>query len=298
MLAIALPFGGSGCMQSAVIEARVQAAAETESSLDTLHDYEIGQAAAHHRVAELEGLYRESRGDSRVLVLLARAWCRLTFAFTLDAHEQAGEAGDVALSAYHLERARAGYARASFYADRFLESEWDGYSRALASPEQLGEGLNRNLKSVWVAEGLLWAGFARVGYAGAAPNAPRADAERAAGVLLLRRSLAIAPALAFGTAHLALALNAARATPPDWTNGALELERADAANGGARLFVGVIRARHFACAARDRALFERVIHEVLSASDRTPELRLENAAAKRRARRYLTSARLSAECFP
>jgi len=285
-----------GCSRSALTDARVAAAFDSEATLDTLHDYEVGEAAAMSRVAELEALLRESRSDARVLVLLARAWCRLGFVFTLDEHERALELGDGPLAAYHRDRARAGFERAVHFADTWLERRAPGFAKALGDAERLDRFLDSRFTAD-AAEPLLWAGFGRVSDAAAAPEAPGAARARQDGVRLLRRSLALAPALARGFAHVGLALDAALPPRPEPERLRDELARADAASAGTRLFVRVLRARWLACLARDRRAFEAELDLVLRSGDVAPELRLENTAAKRRARLYVTSARLDAACF-
>ncbi|HET9932350.1 MAG TPA: TRAP transporter TatT component family protein, partial [Polyangiaceae bacterium] len=64
-----------------------------------------------------------------------------------------------------------------------------------------------------------------------------------------------------------------------------------------RLLLPVLRARTLLCLRKDRQQFEQELDRVLRENDPNPSLRLENAAAKRRARRYLTSRVVDAECF-
>ena len=46
------------------------------------------------------------------------------------------------------------------------------------------------------------------------------------------------------------------------------------------------------CAAADRANYEKVLNEVISAEDSEPNLRLSNAIAKRQAKRALTKQKM------
>jgi len=294
VLALALGALSVGCSRTSLVDARVAEARDSEGALDTLHDYEIGEVGAKARVADLEGLYAASGGDSRVSLLLARAWCKLSYEFTLDAYEQALESGDAPAASYHLLRARAGYQRAQFYADAWLERRAPGFGAALADEAALPAWLGKRVPATDAAEALLWAGLARVGEAdtaGAAPPGPRKIAVR-----LLAHSLALDPKAASGLGHVGLALAAARAPTPDPTLVERELAQAESAERG-RLLVPLLRARTLACQRHDRASFERDLERVLTESDPDPALRLENAAAKRRARRYLTSSVVGAECF-
>jgi hypothetical protein len=297
-LARALTFAalGAGCVGNSLVDARVSAARESEGALDTLHDYEVGQVGAMSRIAELEGLYAASQADSRVSLLLARAWCKLSFEFTLDDYEQALESGDGPSASYHLLRARSGYQRAQFYADAWLERRAPGFGAALADDGTLPAWLARQLANADSAEALLWAGMARLGYADTAKDTPDAPSARKAGTRLVTHSLLLAPKAASGLGHVALALAAARAQAPDLGLVERELGQAEAAARG-RLLVPLFRARTLACLRHDRRSFELELERVLGESDPDPNLRLENAAAKRRARRYLTSSVVGAECF-
>jgi hypothetical protein len=287
---------GTGCGRSG-IEARIGSAHGEEAAIETLHDYEIGQAALAARLGALEALYVESGGDQRVAVLLARAWSRYSFEFIVDAAEQALESADSSGATYHLLRARAGFERAFSYADGVLELRAKGFSSALVSESSLKVFVETKLRDPSAAEALLWAGFARIGYADTAADPRLAARARVAGLVLLRRSLAVNPELASGAAHLGLALGLSKGAAPDFAGAARELAEAERASKGTRLFVAVVRARRIACARRDASSFERELDRVLGASDPSPSLRLENAAAKRRARRYLTSPVVSRECF-
>jgi hypothetical protein len=298
-LAVAFGFLSVGCLGGSLVDVRVNEARDTEGALDTLHDYEIGQAAAQARVANLEGLYAASGGDSRVALLLARAWTKLTFEFTLDDYERALESGDGPAENYHRLRAQAGFRRGQFYADAWLERRATGFGAALGDDQMLPGWLSRNVRDADAAEALLWAGMTRIGDAGTAEGdatAPALEKARRVGVSLLRHSLALAPTTAAGLGHVGLALSAAQGAAPDLTLVERELALAESAARG-RLLVPLVRARALSCKRHDRRGFESELDRVLRESDPAPALRLENVVAKRRARRYLTSRVIGAECF-
>ncbi len=295
-LLLGLSLATSGCLRGALVDARVSAANDSEASLDTLQDYEIGSVGAAARISELEGLLAASAADSRVLLLLARAWCRYTFEVTLDAHEQALEAGDAGLAGYHLERAQAGFGRAAYYADTWLEQSATGFAKATESDAALAAFLDKHFHDADAGEALLWAGFARIGKARSLPT-PTGALGATLGRRLLERSLQLAPSLALGVAHLILAVEATRDPTPNFETARREFALADAGAKQQRLLVPVLRARTLFCLQKERASFERELHAALGESDANPRLRLENAAAKRRARRYLTSPLVAAECF-
>jgi hypothetical protein len=296
VLALALGALSAGCLRTSLLDARVAEARDSEGALDTLHDYEIGEVGAKARIADLEGLYAASGGDSRVSLLLARAWCKLSYEFTLDAYEQALESGDVPAASYHLLRARAGYQRAQFYADAWLERRAPGFGAALGDEAALPAWLAKRIANTDAAEALLWAGLALVGEADAASTPAGANDSRKLGARLLAHSLVLDPKAASGLAHVGLALAAARAPAADLALVERELALAESTTRG-RLLVPLLRARTLACQRNDRPSFERDLERVLSESDPDPALRLENASAKRRARRYLTSDVVGAECF-
>jgi hypothetical protein len=298
-LAVALGFLSSGCLGGSLVEARVNEARDAEGALDTLHDYEIGEAAAQARVANLEGLYAAAGGDSRVALLLARAWTKLTFEFTLDDYERALESGDGPAENYHRLRAQAGFRRGQFYADAWLERRAPGFGAALGDDPTLAGWLSRNVRGADAAEALLWAGMTRIGDAGATEGdavTPALEKARRVGATLLRHSLTLSPAAAAGLAHVGLALGAAQGPTADLTLVEHELALAESAARG-RLLVPLVRARVLSCKRHDRRSFESELDRVLRESDPEPALRLENVVAKRRARRYLTSRVVGSDCF-
>ncbi|HWA77240.1 MAG TPA: TRAP transporter TatT component family protein [Polyangiaceae bacterium] len=298
-LAIVLAVLSAGCLGGSLVDARVSEARDAEGALDTLHDYEIGQSAAQARVANLEGLYAASGGDSRVALLLARAWTKLTFEFTLDDYERALENGDSPAENYQRLRAQAGFRRGQFYADAWLERRAPGFGAALGDDQALAGWLTRSVRDADAAEALLWAGLSRIGDADAAqPEAAASSAEkvRRVGAILLRHSLSLSSTAASGLGHLGLALAAASGAAADLGLVERELALAESAARG-RLLVPLFRARMLACKRDDRRGFERDLDRILRESDPAPALRLENVVAKRRARRYLTSHVVGAECF-
>jgi hypothetical protein len=68
-----------------------------------------------------------------------------------------------------------------------------------------------------------------------------------------------------------------------------------AKTGRRSLFIQLGYAQRYACNKGDKALYEKLINEVLSAEDPDPKLRLQNTIAKRKAKRALNSA-VMAEC--
>ncbi|HET9955086.1 MAG TPA: TRAP transporter TatT component family protein, partial [Polyangiaceae bacterium] len=183
------------------MEARTQAAGDTEDALDTFQDYELGEAAAAARLAELEGLYRRSHAEPRLAVLLARAWNRVSFEFILDAHEQALELGDKPNAAYHLARARAGFERAMYFADSWLGTKDGRFAELVKVPAEFGPYLSKAFGSD-SAGALLFGGVARVGYASTSPDPAHASNVRRVGRMMLERAEILAPSLLPGLADL------------------------------------------------------------------------------------------------
>jgi hypothetical protein len=107
------------------------------------------------------------------------------------------------------------------------------------------------------------------------------------GVAMMERSVALDPTLEHWSGTIAL--GAYHARPAGEMDQAKQLfESALDHTGRKNLQVQLNYATSYACLKGDRAQYETLLTEVLSATDPDPEQRLVNLLAKRRARRALT----------
>jgi hypothetical protein len=88
----------------------------------------------------------------------------------------------------------------------------------------------------------------------------------------------------------------ARAAMAEMDEGKKLFERALAKTERRDLVVQMAYATKYACAKGDPVLYQKLLNEVLQADDPDPEQRLENAIAKRQAKRWLKKGRAKDQC--
>jgi hypothetical protein len=286
----------ASCARSPLLEQQIQTSYAEAAALDTLHDFEVARLGAAAQLSRLEGLIAQERRDPELLALAARGWCRYAFYVADDERESARLDGDAGLELYHQERALGGFERSAHYAAELIAQTARGYSTD--DPAKLPGFLRANLTEPEDAPIMMWAGCAELGRAFSEPDGQRASRARSAAQALLEHSLLLDASTGDGFAELLLAATVAldpSATPEAV---AAHLDRARSQSGKRLLWVEVAQALWVDCKKQDeRALLDHLNH-VLTAGDVSPEHRLDNLVAKRRARRYLGDPDLRARCAP
>ena len=146
------------------------------------------------------------------------------------------------------------------------------------------------------APALFWTGYAWLAKTNVAQDEPEVVADLYIGVALLERSVALDGAYLFASGHTALGAYHARSPMAELDDAKKELDKALVLNGGKALITKVQYAARYHCLKGDKASYQRVLQEVLDAGDILPEQRLTNTIAKRRAKRYLSPARMMRMC--
>ncbi len=282
-----------GCARHPLLEQEIENSYAEAAALDTLHDFEIAKLSAAAQLSRVEGLIARERKDPELLALAARGWCRYGFFFAADDRELAAESGDASAALYHAERTLAGFERASFYAAEVLELVAPGYPRE--KPKELDAYLRSSFDDPADAPLLMWAGCAELGKGLAETDAQRRESARAAARTLLEYALALDPTTGDGDAELMLAAALAAANQPP-SDVLAHLERAAKQSQSKLLLVDVTRALLVDCRAGSERDFVERLTKVTEARDLSPEHRLDNVVAKRRARRYLGSHDWHARC--
>jgi hypothetical protein len=137
------------------------------------------------------------------------------------------------------------------------------------------------------AEPLFWVGSAWLARVNLLKDEPEYVADLFIGVAILERSRELNPALMAWGATSTLGAYHAR-------SGMAELDEAKklldlAVEKTQRKSLGVLlNYAKYACMKADQPLYEKLLNEILAAEDPDPNLRLQNAIAKRRAKRGLS----------
>ena len=285
---IVLYLGVAGCSLSST-STRIEQNQASVRALGTVHDFEIARRAHATSLVELEGLHELDPQNQELLYQLVRAWVTETELFTTDDLETAIDREDSGDRLYQRARVESGFMRASFWGREWLSSRAPSVDLGAARAE-LARALESEFDAEADAEPLLWLGHALLGV-----GAGSADLRRAA-ELVLERSIALDESVHFAGAHSLLGRKYASDTPPDFEKSRQHFARAEALAGNKLLLTQFYHASVFHCRQGNQTEFKALLNEVLRTSDPEPMVRLENAAAKRRAQRWTLSRALASSC--
>ena len=252
---------------------------------------------------QFEGMHALSPKNEDALFLLAKSWAGYGFAFVDDERELADDAGDDEKQEYHQRRGLMAYDRAIFYGNELLSHRVSGFTEAKKTDATLKAWL-RQFDDANDAGNLLWTGYAYLLRADLMKS--RGDAvgigavgELHIGVAMLERAAELDPSYAHYGGVIALATYHARpmVDAQELEQSRVLFETVLARTQRQNLVAQVNYARGYACSKGDKKLYESLLREVLGAPDPEPALHLNNAIARRRAKRYLLPSH-EQECHP
>jgi hypothetical protein len=287
----------TSCMNKAVADAGIDAAYAGARSIDTIQDYEIGRNVVEADIGQIEAFHSLSPGNATGLFLLTKGWTAIGLAFLEDEYADAYQSGNSELADYQLRREEAAFARAMYFGVEGLGHQASGFDAASRNAKSIHDWLAKNFDSRSDAPLLLWTGVAWVAHAAAgARDDPGAVGELYVGVELVQRSVVLDPTLEFALGETILGAYHARSALAELDESKTHFDRALSLNHGRFLMTKILLAQRYYCLRRDRTSYERTLKEVLSEPDSLPAARLQNAAAKRFAYRYLGNKIWQEEC--
>ena len=292
-LAISTLFCSTGCVKSILLKGQIQGTRQASSAADTLHDYEVARHAAFAGLVQFEGMHKLAPANEDALFLLVKGWAGATYGFIEDDLEIAEDMGDRPMADYHKQRALAGYERSIQYGMELLGKRADGFTEARKNAETLRKWLRENFVDKEDAGALLWLGYAWVARTNVAKDDPEMVAELWVGVTLVQRSVELDETHAFGSGMTILAAYHARTAQAELDQSKQLFDKVFALTGNRSLLAKFNYAARYLCAKADHEGYKKTMQEILDAGDIFPEQRLQNAIAKRRARRYLGPARMA-----
>ncbi|MEO6950518.1 MAG: TRAP transporter TatT component family protein [Polyangia bacterium] len=254
-------------------------------------DVQLAREAVGGQLKTADGFLASAPKNRQLLGIVARGYLEYTFGFVEDdleampddeAHHALREAATV--------RATMFYDRARSYAMRNLATfghDIDGASKKDVTSFEAA--LARLPKAA--APGLVYGGMAWA----SAINLNRSDITRVAelgrALAMVKRAYALDPTFYNGAAAMTLGLAAAsqaKALGGDPVAAKKYFDEVINLTGGKYLLAKLLEARFYAVQISDRALYEKLLHEVIDAPhDIMPSQRLANELAKRKAVRYL-----------
>jgi TRAP transporter T-component len=290
----------AGCIKKMLTEGEIASTRQAADSFDTIGDYELAHSATQAGLVQFEGMHALAPENTDALFLLVKGWTGYGFGFVEDEMESAQDAGDDGMADYHRKRARMAYDRAIFYGLRALAQEADGFDEARKSAQTMSAWLAAHFVSKDDVPFLFWTGDAWLSRVdlmkGDDEEGPAFVAELHVGAAMVERAMALDASFEHFGALAVLAAYHARTNMAELDQARLLFESALAKTEWKSLIVPFVYATKYACMRGDGVLYQDLLDRVLLAQDPSPQERLTNAIAKRRARRWLGKKRAKDEC--
>jgi hypothetical protein len=287
VVALSLAVGSTGCIEKMLTNGQIEATRRASGAFDTIGDYELARSAAQAGLVQFEGMHRLAPSNEDALFMLTQGWVGYGFAFAQDDMELAADVGDEVLADYHKKRAKMAYDRAVFYGLEHLSHKDDGFTAARRNEDSIKKWLREKFTDKDDARILFWTGYGWLAKTDLLKDQPEVVADLFVGVAMIERSVELDPDYMHSSGKLALAAYHARAVVAEMDEAKKLFEAVIAKTQHKSLLPLLTYAQTYACLKADRALYEKLLNEVLSADDPDPDQRLNNAIAKRRAKRYL-----------
>jgi hypothetical protein len=291
-LAAGLALGQTGCLKKMIFDGTVQSTRKGAGALDTVADYELARSAASAGLAQFEGMHRIGPNNTDALFLLTKGWVGYGFAFAEDDYEAAVDANNEDLADYHKRRARMAYERGVFYGLELLGHKAEGFDAAKKNEETFKKWLDGNFDDAEDAPELFWTGYAWLARVNISKDDPAMVGELFIGIAMLEKARQLDESYNHYAALAALGAYHARTAMSEMDDAQKLFEEALQKTERKSLVVQLNYATRYACNKGDKALYEKLLNEVLTSDDPDPQQRLTNAVAKRRAKRALTKARM------
>jgi hypothetical protein len=291
-LALCFSIGTSGCIKSMLTNGQIASTRKASPAFQTLGDYDLARTAAMAGMVQFEGMHKLAPENEDAMFMLMSGWTGYGLAFAEDDMEAAIDAGDDDLAEYHKKRAKMAYDRGNFYGMELLKQEDEGFEAAKKNNETLRAWLNEHFDDPEDAGLMYWFGGSWLLRVNLMKEDPVYVADLFIGVAFLEHSMKLDPTFAHYGAMSALATYHSRASMAELDQGQKMFEEALAKTQRKNLMVQLNYGAKYACIKGDRALYEKLLNEVLAAEDPDPEQRLPNTIAKRRAKRYLGRQRM------
>jgi tetratricopeptide (TPR) repeat protein len=293
LLIATFSIGLGGCLTQLAVNSTVRIMGQAAPALQSFADPAIAEQSLPYSITQMEGLLLVVPGNTGLRVNLMRALGFYGFGFLEERLEIAERSDDEERVEYYRNRATIAYLRAKDVGFETLTREEDGDGGAQAAVRRGVDAWRSYLQrfdDVEQVPMLFWTGYAWARNINLNKNDPEVLADLPFAIAIFERALELDPSYQNFAPCAAMAAYYARAAPS--LGGEPERSRElfeRAINSTQRRFLTylVLEARAYAVMIQDRALYRRLLEEVINAGDVWPEQRLANQIAKGRARRYL-----------
>ena len=257
----------------------------------------MARAAAQAGLAQFEGMHRLRPENSDALLMLLKGWAGYGFAFAEDDYEDDVTHDRDDQAEVDKARAKHAYDRAINYGRALLAQYDGGFTEAKKRDAPLRVWLDKNFRDKDDAEALYWFGTAWMLRVNLLKDDPAQVATLFVAPAFLERARKLDEGYNYFGAGMSLAAYHARNAVAELPESRAMFEDTLQKTGGKSLMVQLNYAMRYACIARDRALFDRMLGAVDAAGDPDPSLergetakpearlRLMNVIAKRKAKR-------------
>lgn len=293
-LAGAVSLGTAGCIKQMLTDGQIESTRKASAAVDTVGDYEVANNAAFAGLAQFEGMHYLAPDNENALFMLLKGWTGATFGFIEDKMEEAEDVEGLDSPEYLYQQSRAlqGYSRAIHYGTILVEKKNPGFKDAQKNDDTM---------KAWLAgfdesdvPNLFWLGYAWIARVNAGKDDPALVAELYVGVAIMERVAQLDEKFMFGSPHTILGAYHARSATAEVEEAKKHFDKAIEISGGTLMLPKVQLATKYHCIKGDKESYVKTLTEVAESGDTLPEQRLQNAIAKRRARRYLGKERLKA----
>lgn len=248
-------------------------------------DLVLAEQSLATTVKLLEALLETDPDNPTLLVQATQGFASYTYAF-VETHIEEARSRNLQQVAFHRQRARHLYHRGLHYGLRWLSRYDPAWGKATSLAPKALTRLLRQLDTDAVPA-LFWTAFCW----GNLLNAERAAVESIAALppfqAMAARVLELDETYFYGAPHILQAVQYASRPPllgGDPRQARQHFARAHTLSQGRLLLVPLLEAQYYAVQVQDRALFARLLQDIVDAPDTLfPEQGLLNAVAKRRA---------------
>ncbi len=291
-LVAAIAIGQLGCAKM-IAGSTARVMNQASPAIQAFADPAIAEASIPYSITQMEGLLLIIPQNQMLRANLARALGSFGFGFLEDRMEEAEVADDEARIEYYRNRATIAYLRGKEVSMQSLTIEEDGDGGADGAYHRGIDAWRSYLQRFDDVEQtgmVFWLGYNWARHISLNKDNPDVLADLPFAIACFERVFQLDPTFNNYAPYAAMASYHARAAASlggDPVQARQMFETAIQRTGGNFLTYKVMMARVFAVMIQDRALYTRLLQEVIDAGDVMPEQRLANQIAKRRARRYL-----------
>jgi len=279
---------GAGCdVTKLTADSTAGLFARAAPAFEEYWDYELAGEAVPATIVQLEGILRVVPDNDLILAQLSQAYFGYAFGWIEVEVETLEFEGQYDEAEAQRRRARIMYLRSKDLSlHRMSLVHPDVYDATRGTVDELESWLATSFTEESDAPLLLWVGQAWGAYINTAKDDMVAVADLPYAKAFVARSIELDPDYYHGAGYTFLGVATALELAADLDQAKAYFDKALETTDRRALTAQVSMARYYAVKTGDRALFDKLIAEVLDAGDVLPEARLANRMARERAELY------------